>query len=275
MICNFEQTSWYLIASGLLILKQRKKILAWLHSVKGKLQEVCKCYKLSVSSSTSVRGCTHCTRCGWDGMELILLPAAQTMLCFRSDTKAGLITEQCFSHCWTVLAQPQGLPCSSLCPPGGVGRRKRPRPGQLPPNDPRDFPSYWTSLSAVKLGVVVVCQNKPLLRGCLAISCWWEVVSDAFASIVWFLFLFSFAKLLLPQHTSFSCICPSDSLPQPDGGDLPCQLGSTRHTPLVPLERNNAQSTAFFSTANQSFGYSHYHTSELLHSTSFKFTRNP
>lgn len=52
------------------------------------------------------------------------------------------------------------------------------------------------------------------------------------------------------------------------------QLGTTQQAPLVPLEASDAQSTAFSSTADQSCGCSQHHASELLHSTSFKFTRN-
>lgn len=102
------------------------------------------------------------------------------------------MTEQCFSCSWTVLAQPQGLPCSSLCPLGGVGRRGEGPARTAASQWPKRFSMLLDIMLSIKLGVVV-CQNKPLLRGCLTIGCWWEVVSDALASVVWFLF-FSFTN---------------------------------------------------------------------------------
>lgn len=79
------------------------------------------------------------------GMELILVTAAETMLCFRCETKAGLITE---------LAQPQGLPCFSLRPQekAGLGRRERPRPGQQPRQWPKRFSVLLNIMPSSKTG---------------------------------------------------------------------------------------------------------------------------
>ena len=65
-----------------------------------------------------------------DGLKLIFFIVACTVLCFGFVTKTVLITHQCLSYCWALLAQHQGLFCSSPHPTskqaGGaqeVGRR--------------------------------------------------------------------------------------------------------------------------------------------------------
>lgn len=60
------------------------------------------------------------------GMELIFLTAARMVLWFPFLTKPVLVTQQCLSHCWTVLAWHQSFSVSPSVTSGnklGVGKR--------------------------------------------------------------------------------------------------------------------------------------------------------
>ena len=64
-------------------------------------------------------------------------------------------TQRCFSSCWAVLNQSQGLFCFSSHQWGGWGCTRGwegTQPGQLTPTDQRDIPDHVVSCSAYKAG---------------------------------------------------------------------------------------------------------------------------
>jgi len=52
----------------------------------------------------------------WAGIELNLFVVTSMGLCFGFVLKMVLIIQGCFSYCWAVLTQCQGLLCSSYHP---------------------------------------------------------------------------------------------------------------------------------------------------------------
>lgn len=83
-------------------------------------------------------------------MEVIFFVAAFIVWCFRFVTKTVLmITQKCFSYCWTVLAQNQGFH-----EPIGWGQKRDWEGEQLQlliQTDLRDIPHYTKRCSAIKL----------------------------------------------------------------------------------------------------------------------------
>lgn len=90
------------------------------------------------------------------GMELIIIITGCSVLWPSSVTKTVLAAHQCFSSCWTVLAQHQELLCSDFAAPASrlrVGSRLEEgvEPGQLTPTDQREIP-YHVICSAIISG---------------------------------------------------------------------------------------------------------------------------
>ena len=187
-------------------------------------------------------------------MQLIFFSAAHTMLCFRSVNKMVPITDQCFSHCWTVPAQHQGPLCSSLPKQqAGAGQGAErghrqdswPKLASIPCNitfrEQRDILCYNnTMLSNISGGGWCFESNRCSEAGWPSV-CWWEVVSGHLCFFGFFFFFSSsLTKLSLSQPTSSSCICSSNCLPCPAGKDggsgwmswrLPARWGQ----PTTPL----------------------------------------
>jgi len=52
---------------------------------------------------------------GFGRIELIFFIGDCMVLCFGFVMRTALMTQGCFSYCWTALAQHQGLSCFSAC----------------------------------------------------------------------------------------------------------------------------------------------------------------
>lgn len=146
----------------------------------------------------------------WDGVKTFFL-AAHTALCFGLVTKTTLLIDECFSHCWAVIAQSQGFLCLSLSAltnelgwSGQEGERGR---GY----------NIWPELAKgifFPNNVMLSCKNRARRRGiefggfqggCCSEACWavcpWEVGSN--------LLFFDFLKIisyLLCSPSSFHFI---------------------------------------------------------------------
>ena len=88
---------------------------------------------------------------------IIFFIVASMGLCFGFVLETVLITQGCFSCCWAVPTQSQGLFCFSTPPHQRVGwgctrSWEGTQLGQLTPTDQRDIPYHMTSWSAYKAG---------------------------------------------------------------------------------------------------------------------------
>lgn len=82
---------------------------------------VCSRNQRSNKQIQQVKWLIYCKLCnafsrhtGFGWMGLFFFPASSVVLCFRQVTKTALITHQCYSCCWTLLTQHQGIFCFSL-----------------------------------------------------------------------------------------------------------------------------------------------------------------
>lgn len=141
-----------------------------------------------------------------------------TWYCFRFVTKTTLKTHPCFSCCWAVLVQLQGL-CFSLCPSSGrLGVHKKPGGDKARAADPKwpiYIPHHPMSSSAKKTGLGGGLSKGPIAWGLSGLlwavgwiwglegGCWWVT---AFTSPVFFLFVIfspSLFKLSVSRPTRF------------------------------------------------------------------------
>jgi len=91
------------------------------------------------------------------GVELIFSIIACTVLWFGFVIKTVLVTQGCFSYCWAVLTEHQGLFCFSSHPTseeaGGAPEIERRHSwDSWPPTDQRDIPYHTALCSAIKAG---------------------------------------------------------------------------------------------------------------------------
>ena len=120
------------------------------------------------------------------GTELIFFTVSSMRLCSGFVLKTVLIIQRCFSHCWAVLTQSQGLFCFSPHPTsewaeGAQEAGRGHKPGQLSPTDQWDVPYHTTSCSADKVGGRRRKRRDVWSDGdCLPKSPWW---SPAFLAV--------------------------------------------------------------------------------------------
>ena len=91
------------------------------------------------------------------GIELIFFIVPRTRLCFGFVLKKELIIQGCFSYCWAVLTQCQGLFCFSHRPnsewAGGAQKAGKGHIQDADPNWPQGYSTpYDVMLSTKKLG---------------------------------------------------------------------------------------------------------------------------
>lgn len=149
-------------------------------------------------------------------MELIFFTAARMVLCFIFAIKTVLITQQCFTCCWAVLARGQGLLFLTLPPPQsrlGLGKRlggHTARTADLNRLQKYSIP-YNVMLSnktgsgeggrRVKLSKVAIARR---LAGHWPAGGRWWVIAFASLGFLFLFFPFTYWTVFISMH-EFSC----------------------------------------------------------------------
>lgn len=132
-------------------------------------------------------------------MELVFFIAACVLLCFKFVTKTVLmITQKCFSYCWTVLAQNQ-----SFHGPIRLGVNER-----LGGSTAATADTNWLWRYSPLKNLMFSNKTEGIFHGSWAFFGWWEVESDCLCITCWvFPFVFTSLSVFI-SNCKFSSLLP-------------------------------------------------------------------